>query len=186
MRAELVIEHQAGDPLVALRAAFGEHNAAALEQSSFARKSPRSAAAITYAGVGPGLVLLAWPTEKQLYLYVESSGGRLRKSAADVWDIVRKGDPGLRAKLKSLVLFDEDANDTVVEANVGLLPNLRRPELFLTLATGAASAMWLVVAVTAFDATGDLVLGAIPALVAAILALVILAVDVRSKSLVWK
>jgi hypothetical protein len=48
------------------------------------------------------------------------------------------------------------------------------------------SALWLLVAVPAFDATGDLVLGAIPALVAAILGAVILVVDVRSQSLVWR
>ena len=171
MRAQLVIEHRSGDLLSSLATDFGKHDAEAHENSAFARKAPGSAAAIEYAGVRPDFVVLAWSTEGQLFLYVESSSGRLRTAAEEVWDIVRKGKHNLRPRLKSLVLFDEDANDTVARAHVGAIANLRRPELLFTLVTGVVSVVWLGVAVTAFDATGDLVLGAVPALVAAILAL---------------
>jgi hypothetical protein len=186
MRAELVIEHETGDLLAALRAAFGAHDPSALQNSTFAKKSPRSAAAFEYAGMSPAMTVLAWSTQRELYLFVESSGGRLRRSAGDVWDIVRKGGSALHPKLKSLVLLDEDANDAVVEASVGLVPNLQRLELVLTFGTGAVSAAWLLVALPAFGATGDLVLGAIPAVLAAILALVVLVIDVKTQSLVWK
>jgi hypothetical protein len=186
MRAELVIEHKSGDVLGALASAFGAHDPAVLQNSTFARKSPGTARSLAYAGIGPELVVLAWPTQAELVLFVESSGGQLRKAAAKVWDVFRKEEPALGPKLKSVILFDEDANDTVVEANVGVFANLRRPELLFTLGTGILSAIWLPIALAAFESTGDLVLGAIPALLAAILALVMLVFDVRTQSLVWK
>jgi hypothetical protein len=185
MRAELVIGHRSGSLVSSLEEAFGQHRPETLASSVLAAKSPKSATSITYAGSGPGVQVLAWPTEGRLYLYVESSG-RLRSAAGDVWDNVRKKGSGLHPKLERLVLFDEDANDQIAEASVGLIANLRRPELFLTLGTGVVSAAWLAVALAAFEATGDLVLGAIPALVAAILAVVILIADLRSKRLVWR
>jgi hypothetical protein len=119
MRAQLVIEHRSGDFLPTLRAAFGPHDPQALQTSAFARKSPRSAQAFRYAGVSPDFVVMAWPTEGRLDLYVESSSGRLRTSALQVWEIVRKGKHKLRPQLKSLVLFDEDTNDAVARADVG-------------------------------------------------------------------
>jgi hypothetical protein len=70
MRAQLVIEHRSGDLLSSLKGEFGAHDVEAHRNSAFARKSPGSAQAIRYAGVGPDFVVLAWSTEGQLFLYV--------------------------------------------------------------------------------------------------------------------
>jgi hypothetical protein len=129
---------------------------------------------------------MAWPTPRQLYLYVESSGGRLRRAATDVWEVIRNSQTQLNPKLNSLVLFDEDANDEVASATVGLAANIKRPELAVATATGIATVMVVGVAIIAFGAPGDLVVGSIPGLVAGILALGWLSKDVRSKKLVWQ
>jgi hypothetical protein len=186
VRAELTIAHEQGDLVSALEQVFGENEAAALHASALAQKSPSSAASITYSAYGPGLLVMAWPTPRRLFLYVESSGGRLRKASADVWDVIIDGGRQLKPKLKSLVLLDEDANDEIALAAVGLAANIKRPELYVTAVTGILTAMVLVVAIAAFGAAGDLLIGSIPALVAAILALGWLINDVRSKKLVWQ
>ena len=186
MRAEFVIEHSAGDFLQHLPACFGQHDPAALRDSVFAQKSPGSAQAIEYAATRPGYRILAWAAEGQVSIYVESLGGRLRDSAGDVWDLTRRVSGGLSPRLKRVVLFDEDANDVILEGTAGLLTSFRRPEVFLTLTIGFLSTIWLGVALVLFDATGDLVLGAIPAIGAAILALLTLFADWKSRRLRWQ
>lgn len=186
VRAELTIEHADGDLVAALEAVLGPHDATALAQSLLAQKSPASGSAITYSSYGPAFLVMAWPTPRQLYLYIESSGGRLRRAAGDVWELVQNGGTGLCPNLKSLVLLDEDANDEIATAAVGFEANLQRPEVRYTLWTGLATGVWLALALTMFSATGNLVLGAIPALLAALIAAVVLVVDSRKKRLVWR
>lgn len=184
MRAELGIKHQ-GDFIPTLVETFGANNPAVLQGSVFAKKSPRSAASIRYSVEARGLLLLAWPTPGRLFLYVESSGGRLRETAANVWAILHTGGAAHRPELEFLVLFDEDANDGVAEARVGLSANFSR-ELTLTFITGLVSAIWIVLALAFFDVSGDTVLGAVPAFIAATIALVALLTGVRNKRLVWR
>ena len=185
MRAEFSIEHGGGDLLATLCAVLGPDDPAALGSSSLSHKSPTSANAITYSAHGPGFVLMAWPTPHQLFLYVESSG-RLRRSAEHVWDVVCNGGAGAEPRLKSLVLLDEDANDEVATAEVGFAAHVKRPEMLSAFFTGALTALWLPIALATFDATGDIVLGAIPALATPIVAAVITIVDVRRRKLVWR
>jgi hypothetical protein len=186
MRAELTIKHLPGDLISALVPVLGSHNPAALAGSAMMRKSPRSAAAISYAAHIPGLVVMAWPTPGQVVLYVESSGGRLRRGAGDIWQVVRNAVPDLRPSLDSLVLLDEDANDELAFAEVGVAANLKRPELRYAFVLGIVTAVWLTIALAAFDATGALVLGSIPAILAAVIAAGVLVADSRSKRLVWR
>lgn len=186
MRAELTIEHASGDLVAALEAVLGQHNPAALAASALQQKSPASSGAITYSAVGPAFIVMAWPTPERLFLYVESSGGRLRRAAGDVWDVIRRGGSSLDPTIRSVVLFDEDANDEIATARVGLTANLERRELQYTIIVGVVTTAWLTVALAAFDATGDLVLGAVPALVATALASVALVADTKRQRLVWK
>lgn len=186
MRAELIIEHRDGNPLHSLQGTFGAHDPAALAASGFATRSPQAAARVTYAAVAPGFTLLAWPTPGQLYLYVEASGGRIREVGDTVWSIVWRGQPALKPKLQSLLLVDEDANDVIACAGVGVFANLRRPEIWLAFLTGVGSAIWLALALGTLGSPGDLVLGAVPAFIAAIISLVILILDVRNKKLAWR
>ena len=186
MRAELTIEHDDGDLLAEFVAVLGPHDPAVMAQSNFAQKSPQAASALSYAAYGAPALVLAWATPGQLFVYLEPSGGRLRRAASDVWDIVRKSGSALNPHLKALVLLDEDANDEVANASVGLLSNLRRPEIAFTMVTGVVTLVWLVVALTVFQATGDLVLGAIPPLLASFIATTSLVADTRRQKLVWR
>jgi hypothetical protein len=186
MRAELTISHKPGELVGALRNAFGEDNPAALQVSALAAKSPSSASAINFAAFGPGLLVMAWVTPGQLFLYVESSEGRLRKAAADVWNVVNRDNGGLKPKLDSLTLFDEDSNDVIAEAGVGFGENARRSEIAIPTVIGGVTAVVLALAIAVFDASWDLALGSVPAFVAAILALGLLVVDTRNKKLVWR
>jgi hypothetical protein len=185
VRAELTISHRAGGLIGSLQEAFGAHEEEALQASALATKSPSSTSAITYAARGPGLVVMAWPTPRRTYLFVESSEGRLRKAAEDVWRVIHSNAPGLKPKLNSLVLLDEGSNDEIALATVGLRDNVRRAEIMGPIAIGLATALVVAVAVGGFDASASLAIGSIPAFVAAILALAWLAIDVRSRKLVW-
>ncbi len=103
-----------------------------------------------------------------------------------MWDVIRRGGSSLDPTIRSVVLFDEDANDEIATARVGLTANLERRELQYTIIVGVVTTAWLTVALAAFDATGDLVLGAVPALVATALASVALVADTKRQRLVWK
>jgi hypothetical protein len=185
VRAEITIEHGHGDLLAEIKGLLGPHDAVALAESSFASKSPRAAATLTYAARMPTAVVLAWATPGRLVLYVESSG-RLRRAAREVWDVLRRSESPLNPQLTALVLLDEDSNDDILEAHVGLIANLGRPELALSLATGVITLVWLVIALAVFRATGDLVLGAIPGLVSSLSAGVALIVGTWRRTLVWR
>jgi hypothetical protein len=190
MRAELTILHQRGDAVAALSRAFGPHDPTALKRSVFAQKSPESAHSIAYAVFQPQLILLAWPTPERLIVYVEADGGRLRWSSAQVWDGARRALKDLKPKLDSLVLLDEDKGDEIAAAAVGLAANVRRSEFIATGVTGIATAIVLVLAATrqlaGFELSTDLMIGSIPALIAAIIALVILGMALQSKRLIWR
>lgn len=129
---------------------------------------------------------MAWATSGRLFLFVESSEGRLRKAAEDVWQLVHSSDGGLDPKLDSLLLFDEDSNDNIARAGVGLEENLRRNEIAIPISVGAITAVVVLVAVVGYGATWDLAIGSIPALVAAIIAAGWLLADTRARKLVWR
>lgn len=186
MRAELTISHKPGDLVGSLRSAFGAHNPTALAASTLAAKSPSSASSINFAAHGPGLLVLAWATSGRLFLFVESSEGRLRKAAEDVWQLVHSNGQSLDPRLESLLLFDEDSNDDIARAGVGLGENASRNEIAIPMSVGVITAVVVLVAIVGFGASWDLAVGSIPALVAAILAVGWLLADTRRKKLVWR
>jgi hypothetical protein len=186
VRAELTIEHGDGDIVAALETVFGRHDAVALHASRFAQNSPATSASITYAAYGPTFIVMAWTTPGRLVIFVESLDGRLRRAIEGAWQAIRSAGKQFNLDLKFVVLLDEVTNDEVTVAGVGLAANLQRPELRYTLLSGVATTMWLVIALAVFSATADLVLGAIPAVLAALLAGTVLAKDLRSRRLVWR
>lgn len=185
MRAELTISHRAGGLIDALQEAFGDHEEEVLQTSALAAKSPNSASAIAYAARGPGLVVMAWPTPRRTHLFVESSEGRLRKAAEDVWRVIHGSASELKPELDSLVLLDEGSNDEIALAAVGLRDNIRRAEIMGPIVIGLATALVIAVAIGSFDAPVSLAIGSVPAFVAAVLALGWLTIDVRNRKLVW-
>ena len=186
VRAQLQISHRKDAGKKALEAAFGKHSTAVLEASSFKSKSPDSANSISFAAEGPDLRVLAWITSTEMRLYVESQAGQLRDAARQTWQLMHKNGRGHKLKLESLVLFDEDSNDKIAEARVGLAENVRRTEIAIPLVVGAVTAIVLLVAAIGFDAPLDLAVGSIPALAAAILVLMWFALDSWRGKLVWQ
>jgi hypothetical protein len=186
VRAELTISHEPGDLLRDITGALGPHEPDALLSSNFFQKAPEAAVQLQYAKQGLSSLILAWATPGRLVIYVEPSGGRLRDEASSVWEIVRDSGSKLNPRLKLLSLFDEDANDQIATAGVGTAAQIKRPELAVALIAGAATLIWLAFALLLFKAGGDLVLGAIPSLVGALVAGVVLRIDAQSQKLVWQ
>jgi hypothetical protein len=188
MRAQLTIAHNEGNVVRALEQVYGPHDDRALRASALAKKSPNSAGSIACAAFAPDLVLMAWPTPGQVVLFVESDGGRLRRVAAQAWDTTRKAAKELKPKLILLVLLDEDKGDEIATTEVGLGPNIKRPELVVAAGTGLVTTAVLGLGATGwiqgFNVTTELIIGSVPALVAAIMALVYAVAAVRGKKLV--
>jgi hypothetical protein len=186
VRAQLQISHEDNAGRNALETAFGPHNPAVLDASDFKRKSPQSAESINFAAQRPDARVLAWVTVAETRVYVESQAGQLRDAAGETWQLVHKKARRQKLQLKSLVLFDEAANDKIAEATVGIAENAKRTEIAIPLMIGAVTAIVLLIAVVAFDAPLDLGIGSVPALVAAILVLAWLVVDSWKGKLVWQ
>jgi hypothetical protein len=182
----LTISHKRGDLLRELAEALGPHEPSALLGSNFFQKAPEAAKQLQYARQGISSLVLAWATPGRLVIYVEPSGGRLRDEASSIWEIVRDNGSPLNPHLRSLSLFDEDANDQIATANVGTAAQIKRPELAVALIAGAATLVWLAFALLLFKASGDLVLGAIPSLVGGLVAGAVLRIDARAQKLVWQ
>lgn len=186
MRAEITIAHNGTDVLPLLERLYGPNDLAALRSSALWRKAPVAAQSIDYAASKIGLVVMASFVGRSLELYIESSGGQLRAGAARVWAAIRDNASEMKPKLMRLVLFDEDANDVIVEAGVGVGGRLRRQDLFVPIATGAAS-MLVVVLVRIFaQASPDFYYGSATAVAVAILSLARLVLPLSEKELVWR
>lgn len=188
MRAHLKIVHRAGSVQDALTAAFGAHSDEALRASAFAKETPGSAKSINYAARTPEWIVLAWSTEEVLHLYVESRGGQLRSAAVEVWDHVRRGLRKHKPRLETLALVDELENDVITSATVGMSANIRRAEFLITAITGITTgAVILLAALGVFGLTlsTDLLVGSLPAIVAAIITSGVVLLAVKSKRLIW-
>lgn len=186
MRAELSISCQQDGMAALLESLYGASDKSALRASEFARKAPESVRTITYAARTPGLIVMASIAGKNLELYVESSGGRLREGAVTVWSAIRDDGKALKPKLGRLVLVDEDANDVIATASVGVGGSLRREDLFLPVATGVVTAVVLAGVQIFGHVSADFLYGSTTALAVAILSIGRLLWPSRSKELVWR
>lgn len=190
MRAELNIGYKQGDFVAALAAAYGPNDPEARDASALAAKSPKTAGAINYAAFGPELIVMAWSTPRRVIVYVESDGGRLRQVTARVWTALQASGKNMKPRLDYLVLLDEDKNDEIAAASVGLWANFRRGDLITPIATGAITGVVLAIGaseqIAGFRVSADLVVGSIPAILAAIIALAALARAAVRRTLVWR
>jgi hypothetical protein len=190
VRAELVVKYKRGDIVEVLTAAYGAHNPTALRQSKLWLGGKEAAKKVTYAASTPsGLTVMAWTSPGRAEIYVESSTGRLRSCSEKVWEAIQDNGKTLRPKrmrpkLHSLELIDPVPSDVVATASVGL-GKLVRDQLFVPVATGVVTAVVLVVAIEQ-GASQDFVYGSITALTVAILSLVRLISNARSKKLIWR
>lgn len=186
MRAELSITYKHGNMTALLESLYGANDESALLASALVRKAPESEHTITYAARTPALIVMASIAGKNLELYVESSGGRLREGAVTVWNAIRDDGKALKPKLRGLVLVDEDAYDVIATASAGISGGLRREDLFLPVATGVVTAIVLAGAKTFGHVSTDFLYGSATALAVAILSIGRLLWPSRSKELVWR
>jgi hypothetical protein len=186
MRAELIVSHDGANMLSLLERLYGPSDSAALRSSMLWHKAPSSAASIDYAARKVGLILMASFIGKDLELYVESSGGRLREGVARVWRVLSEEAKDFKPELVRLVLFDEDSSDVITEAARGIGANLRREDLFIPIATGIVSALVLLIVRVLGHPSADFYYGSATALGVAILSVVRLALPWRTKELVWR
>lgn len=185
VRAQLNISYKQGNVADQLGLLYGPHDA--LHASALWRKASATAESVTYAARTGGLIVMAeFVGGQKLVLYVESSGGLLRDGAGKVWSEIRDEGEALKPKLRRLVLFDEDANDLIATAAVGLGGNLRREDLFVPVATGIVTAVVLALVSALGHPSADFLYGSATALGVAILSVGRLVQSFKSKELVWR
>lgn len=169
-----------------LEVLYGPNDARAMSISEFARKAPASAKTLDYAAQTPGLIVMARFAPRELEIYVESTGGRLREGAAKVWWAVHRNGARLKPELERLVVFDEDANDVLASASWGIRARLSQDGSFVPIATGVVTAAVLVVAQASGHASVDFLYGSATALGVAILTAVRLLWFSKAKELAWR
>jgi len=186
MRGEIRFSHRKGDIVSLLTSLYEPHDPGALQESVLAMKAPGTAQSIVYAARTRGLTVMAERVgRKRAVVYVESSGGRLRIGAEEIWSDIRDGKM-LKPKLDKIVLFDEDASEDVATASAGVGASLSRGDLFLPIATGIVTAFVLGGVAKFGHGSADFVYGSIPALGVAILSVMRLFAQSRSKAVVWR
>jgi hypothetical protein len=189
MRAEFVVKYKHGDVVDVLRKKYGAHDASALRQSELWSEAQKSAEGVTYAAQTPkGLTVMAWSTDREGEVYVESSTGRLRACSEQVWEAMLEGGKQLKPKKMSLRLHSLELidlpGDVVATASVGV-GKLLRDQLFGPIVTGVVSAIALGIALL-LNASGNFVYGSITAFTVAILSLARLTWSSRGKKLAWR
>lgn len=149
-----------------------------------AASSPISAGCVEYAARRVQYVILASFTPQRTEILLEATSGQLRASAGDAWEVIQ-ATAGLDPKVSQVVLLDEDTNDRIAEARTGLKAQASRAELRMTAGIAIATTIWLVIAIVAFKEDADVVLGAVPAVIAGLFAFTSLVLGYLSQKLVW-
>jgi hypothetical protein len=187
VRAQFVITHSGGDLSGVLVARFGEHQPNVVDESLLLAQEPKAGALISYAHETLSYRLMAGSsTAPVLELFVEPKlTADLRDACQTVWGTLCNGRPSIKPRLDSLAIVDDATLKSAVEAQAGLGALAARADTISAFATMIVSVVWLVVGLAVFNATSDLILGAIPALVAGIVAGFILALDWKQNKLVW-
>jgi hypothetical protein len=109
----------------------------------------------------------------------------VRLVCQEVWDEVRTRASDLKPRMKSLTLQEEVATQPLAKAQTGRFRSAAQAEMIWLFAAAIASAVWLVAATFIFGPSGDLVLGAIPAIAVGLAGGVFAFVDSRSSTIYW-
>ncbi len=185
MRAELIIRHRGGlghD----LPAILGVNDAAVLGRTLLLAQVPEAQDVWSYATEGATYRAVGWEaTPSELHLFVEPTIGDLRSVCQTIWSGIRSYAGGRSPELESMLLVDDSTGRPIATGRTGFAPHFARRELAAVLITAATSGLWLLVAVPLFAADADIVLGAIPGLLAGIVALMLIVIDARRQRVVW-
>jgi hypothetical protein len=127
-----------------------------------------------------------WATAGTMRLIIEPTAPLdVRLACQEVWDEVRNSASDLTPRVRSLTLQDDVATQPLAKAQTGRLRGAAQAERIWTFAAAIASVIWLVAAAFIFRPSGDLVLGAIPAIAVGLVAGVYAFVDSRSSTIYW-
>ena len=170
-----------------LKGLYGANKKAALAESALATGAPKAAQSIKYTAVTQGLVVMAeYVGTKKVVLYVESTGGLLRRGAETIWKDIRERAANLKPKLTRLVIIDERANDILASAALGVRGKVLGGEATAPILTGVVTGVVLVVALLVGNASADFVYGSATALAVAAVYIASVLRALGSKAISWR
>lgn len=181
-----------GEIVTALESAIGQPHSRDWFEHSSALVAPLSGAkAIIYAAETSEIfVACDRGTGRELQIFIERKHGSLRDHCEKVWRSFREdaAQAGLKLSLADLTLVDANGQHEVLHGHCGVRPLLGRFELQFALGIAALTLIVLAV-ILAFDLavgqTADLWGVAAPAIIAAIVALLLGAKEWRRQGVTW-
>jgi hypothetical protein len=182
--AHLVIDHEIDDVAEWLRRAFGGSSVDALGNTILGSPVRDNPAYRAWPWLGYTVIAYS-PTNATLNVSIEPTGEvDLRNACETSWRALVKA-AGRRPDLRSAALDDGTSGHTLARATTGFRAHVGRPENLIVLITAAATIIWLLVALAFFKAPVDVVLGAIPAVLAGLVVVGSATVYAERKKLVW-
>ncbi len=182
LHAEMTIRHKPGRAVELLHAELPPEDRACLQRSVVFAQNAAWQELVDYATETPlWRVAVYRDGPNHLQLSVEPVHSHLKKSAEDVWRIVRAALQSLDPKLLRLDVVDEPTTQVITRASVGLLPQTRRREFWLPMLIAIANGALFIAGGTDLATLR----GAAPGLLAAAVALAVMMVDANRKKLIW-
>jgi hypothetical protein len=183
--AHFVIDHTAGEVTEWLERAFGHPSATALTNSVLGHPVQSNPRYLAWAWLGCTVIAYS-PTNATLNMSIEPTGTvDLRGACETTWRALVKNAETKRPTLRSLTLDDGTSGHELARATTNFGAHMKRPENAVAYVTALATLIWFAFALTLFGASADLILGAIPALVAAVVVAVLAVLYSWRKKLVW-
>lgn len=183
--AEMYIRHRPEKMSARVRRRIGfAHDLSAVDASRHAAMPPDE---IDYATSAPTYRLVGFAASAVEYqLTIEADQNDVIHACETVWRAIAGGPPwGARPRLLGVDVTDDRSNVTLLRATTGIRSGLR-PEAIGILGTGALALMWLVggLLIAKHSLHDDIIIGASPPIIAAIVTLLTLVLVGRRK-LAW-
>jgi len=194
MHAELSIRHArlgAGALRDALETTLGQHDPKVLAESlaGHVLTSPGRHLA-PYATRGPTYTLVCWPVSPtELHVFVEPTGTDIRAASESAWLMIAQAlSHRPKPRLESMELFARPLGRVVLEGRKGFLAHLGESTTLSLVGLGIANLVLLVWGWNTFAETdpSELLVGTLPGLVTAALALGFVTWKSASGSIRWR
>jgi hypothetical protein len=193
VRAELIIGHNVVDSerlAQLLESVFGVKDASALDRSPMlASGGTQWRTLVLFAAESAAYRIVCFATTTtSLQAIVEPTLGDFQHSCQTVLDGIRRALDGHKPKLQSAEIIDPVSGRSVFRAKVGFPTEIRQRQAWQPIALGVVTLLVVGVGVLTFAKSSGqaLAIGAIPAFVAAALAVVLLIIDSAGKRIHWE
>lgn len=184
MPANFVIDHSPGDVDKWLVRAFGKPSQSALANSVLGNRVQSNP---NYRGWQwhDYIVVARGPTNTTLQLSIEPRGSvNMRDVCHTTWRALHSNGGNLKPTLRSLVLEDGVSGHGLAGATTSLGAHLKGPETTVAFATAGVTVPAVLLAVAA-GASSEVLLGAIPAVVAALVLAALAVLYSHRENLIW-